>query len=243
MTWLVRSIWPNRLVSKIARNASLGRSSTAPGMAKAPLLKTASMRPPLRASASAAASATEASSARSRGKLSRPSARSRSQSSAARQVAKTRQPRASEGAGRIEADSRRAAGDEDRAGHRLPATGRPWLSQEGLRRGSRFGCDEMRSAGRMGNAWPCQTRGATGNATPWIIHLDLKRDSLYLRRTLVWYFRWLRGVVMAEYGVGGGLCTSKCKANDRQGSSALSKGTRLSVNPAFILTCCTHSVA
>ena len=91
---LVRSIWPKRLVSKIARKAARGRSSTAPGMAKAPLLTSASIRPPVRASASSTAAARPASSARSSGRLSSPSARSRAQSSGLRQVASTRQPRA-----------------------------------------------------------------------------------------------------------------------------------------------------
>ncbi len=184
-------------------------------MAKAPLLKTASMRPPLRASASAAASATEASSARSRGKLSRPSARSRSQSSAARQVAKTRQPRPA----RVRAESRPIP-DEQPVMRIVRAIdcllpGDPGCRKRGCGEGAGSGATKCAARGGWETPGPVRLGRATGSAAPWIIHLDLKRDSLYLRRTLVWYFRWLRGVVMAEYGVGGGLCTSKCKANDQ----------------------------
>ena len=53
-----RSCGPKRLASKIARRAPRGRSSTAPGMAWAPLLKSASIRPPVRSNASAAPAAT-----------------------------------------------------------------------------------------------------------------------------------------------------------------------------------------
>ena len=121
-----------------------------------------------------------ASSARSRAKLRGPRA---AQPRAVLRLAAGREDAPAAGrerAGGVEADSRGAAGDEDRAGHRRPATGRP----AGRKRGCGEGAGSVRrNAQPAADAKVPVARARDGNVTPGIIHLDLRRDLLYRRRT------------------------------------------------------------